>query len=59
LKHVPGKNMGKADGLSQRMDWQKGVENNNENRTLIRPEWIRGVEILVGDRGMKERIKKA
>jgi len=27
--------------------------------TLIRPEWIRGVEILVGDRGMRERIKKA
>jgi len=24
LKHVPGKSMGKADGLSRRPDWQEG-----------------------------------
>jgi len=38
LKHVPGKSMGKADRLSRRPDWQKGVEKDNEDRTLIRPE---------------------
>ena len=50
--------MSKADGLSQRADWQEGVENNNENRTLIRPEGVRGVETLVGNRSLREKIKK-
>ena len=31
LKHVPGKSMGKADELSRRPDWQKGVEKDNED----------------------------
>jgi len=41
------------------VDWQKRVENNNKDRILIRPEWVRGVEMLVEDRSLKERIKKA
>ena len=38
LKHVPGKSMGKADGLSRRPNWQKGVEKDNEDQKLIKPE---------------------
>jgi len=38
LKHVPGKSMGKADGLSRRPDWQEGVERDNEDQMLIKPE---------------------
>jgi len=30
--------MGKADGLSRRPDWQEGIENDNKDRTLIKPE---------------------
>jgi len=26
---------------------------------LIKPEWIRGVEMLIKDRNLRERIKKA
>ena len=37
LKHVPGKSIEKADGLSRRPDWQKGVENNNKDQMLIKP----------------------
>jgi len=59
LKHVPGKSMGKANGLSQRAGWQEGVENDNKDRTLIKPEWVREVEILVEDRSLREKIKKA
>jgi len=59
LKHVPGKSMGKANGLSQRADWQEGVENDNKNRTLIKLEWVKEVEMLVEDRSLRERIKKA
>ena len=31
LKHVPGKSMEKADRLSKRLDWQEGVERDNED----------------------------
>jgi len=47
LKHVPGKSMGKADRLSRRPDWQKGVEKDNEDQTLIKPEWMREVETMI------------
>jgi len=30
--------MAKADRLSRRPDWYKGVEKDNENRTLVKPE---------------------
>jgi len=43
LKHIPGSRMGKADGLSRRSDWEKGVEGDNEERMLLKPEWIRSI----------------
>jgi len=58
LKHVPGKYMGKANRLSQRADWQERVEKNNEDKTLIKPEWVKGVEMLVEDGNLRKRIKK-
>jgi len=30
--------MGKADGLSRRLDWQEGVEKDNKDQKLIKPE---------------------
>jgi len=51
--------MGKADGLSRRPDWQEGAERNNEDQKLIKPEWVREAEMLVKERDLKERIKKA
>jgi len=59
LKHVPGKSMGKADGLSRRPDWQKGMEKDNKDQTLIKPEWIREMEMLMQKEDLKERIRKA
>ena len=35
------------------------MKKDNKDRTLIKPEWIRGVEMLVKDRNLRERIKKA
>jgi len=40
LKHVPGTKMGKLDRLSRRLDWKVGVENDNNNQTLIKEQWI-------------------
>jgi len=51
--------MGKADGLSRRPDWQEGVNRDNENQTLIKPEWVRGVETIIEEENLRERIKKA
>ena len=30
--------MGKADSLSRRPDWEIGVEKNNEDEMLVKPE---------------------
>jgi len=30
--------MGKADSLSRRSDWEVGMERDNEDKTLIKPE---------------------
>jgi len=51
--------MGKADGLSRRLDWQKGVERDNKDQNLVKLEWIRGVEIMVEEGNLKDRIRKA
>ena len=51
--------MGKADGLSRRPDWQEGVEKDNEDQTLIQPEWVRGVETVIEEGDLRKRIKKA
>ena len=50
--------MGKADGLSRRPDQQEGVEKDNKDQKLIKPEQIRGTETLVKEENLKERIKK-
>jgi len=59
LKHIPGKSMGKADGLSRIPDWQEGVERDNKDQKLIKPEWIRGIETLIEEENLRKRIKKA
>ena len=43
LKQIPGTKMGKADGLSRRSDWEKGAEGDNEEKVLLKPEWIKNV----------------
>ena len=50
--------MGKVDRLSRRPDWQEGVERDNEDQKLIKPEWIRGVEMLIKEENLRERIRK-
>jgi len=52
LKHVPGSKIGKTDSLSRRPDWEIGVEKDNKDETLVKPEWLEvrkteAVEIIV------------
>jgi len=64
LKRVPGSKMGKADSLSRRPDWEVGVEKNNEDETLVKPEWLEvrkteAVEIIVDGVDLLEEVKKS
>jgi len=48
--------MEKADGLSRRPNWQEGVEKDNEDQKLIKPEWIREAKTIIEEGDLKERI---
>jgi len=45
--------------LSRRPNWQEGVEKDNEDWKLIKPKWIRGMETVVEEGNLRERIKRA
>jgi len=54
--------MGKADGLSRRLDWKVGVDRDNENQVVIKNNWIHSLQEVViegPEVEMLEKIKKA
>ena len=64
--HKPGSSMGKADALSRRADWKKGVEDDNQDKTLLKPEWFEAramerehVLIDVNETDLIKRIKES
>ena len=61
LKHVPGSKIGKADSLSRRPDQKVGVEKDNEDKILVKPEWLEvrkmeTVEIIVDRVDLLEEV---
>jgi len=55
--------MGKADSLSRRLDWEIGVKKDNEDETLVKPEWLEVkkaevVEIIVDGVDLLEEVRK-
>ena len=55
--------MGKADGLSRRLDWEVGVEKNNKEQTLVKKEWlevkkIRVTEVVIEGVDLLEKVRK-
>ena len=61
LKYVPGTKIGKADRLSRRLDWKVGIENDNDNQTLIKKQWICSlIEVVIEgpEVDIVEKIKK-
>ena len=64
LKHVLGNKIEKADSLSRRPDWEVGVERDNEDKTLVKPEWLEvkrteKVEIIVERVNLLEKVKQS
>ena len=56
--------MGKADSLSRRLDWEVGVEKDNEDQRLVKPEWLEvrkteTVEIIVDRVYLLEKVRKS
>jgi len=54
--------MGKADGLSRRSDWEKGTEGDNEERMLLKPEWVKSIqagEVIMEGVDILEKIRKS
>jgi len=63
LKHVPGSKMGKADSLSRRLDWEIGVEKDNKDEILVKPEWLEvrkteKIEVIVEGVDLLEKVKQ-
>jgi len=63
LKHIPESKMGKADSLSRRPDWEVGIERDNEDEMLVKPEWLevrrtKRVEIIVEGVDLLEKVRK-
>ena len=54
--------MGKADGLSRRLDWKVEVDRDNENQIFIKDNWVHSLQEVVIE-GLEvellEKIKKA
>ena len=64
LKHIPGSKMGKADSLSRRLDWEVGVERDNDNEILVKPKWLKvrrieRVEVIVEGVDLLEKVRKS
>ena len=64
LKHIPGSKMGKVNSLSRRPDWEVRVERDNENETLVKPEWLEVrrteiVEIVVEGVDLLEQVRQS
>jgi len=41
--------MGKVNGLRKKSDWEKGDKGNNEDRVLLKPEWLEAKRICRGE----------
>ena len=46
------------DRLSRRLDWKVGVENNNNDQTLIKEQWIRNLAEVVIEGPEVDIVKK-
>jgi len=56
--------MEKADSLSRRLDWEVGVERDNENEMLVKLEWLEvrraeSIEIIVEGVDLLEKVKQS
>jgi len=56
--------MEKADGLSRRLDWEVGIEKDNEEQMLVKKEWleakrIRVTEVIIEGVDLLDKVRKS
>ena len=61
---MPGSSMERVDNLSRYLDWQMGVERDNENRVLVKKEQleikaIQVAEVVIKRIDLLEKIRKS
>ena len=64
LKHILRSKIGKADSLSKRPDWEIRVKKDNENKMLVKLEWLevrrtKVVEIIVDGVDLLEEVRES
>jgi len=64
LKHILGSKIGKVNSLSRRPDWEIGVERDNENEVLVKPEWLKVrraemMEVIVEGVDLLEKVRES
>ena len=64
LKHVLGSKIEKIDSLSRRLDWEVGVERDNEDEILVKPEWlevqrIERVEVIIEGVDLLKKVRQS
>ena len=64
LKHIPGTKIEKADSLSRRPDWEVEVGRDNEDKMLVKKEWLENrrtekVEVIVEGVDILEKIRQS
>ena len=64
LKYILGSKMGKANSLSRRPDQEVRVERDNEDKMLVKPEWLEvrkmeKVEIIMEEVNLLEKVKQS
>jgi len=55
--------MGKTDSLSRRLDWEVGIEKDNEDKMLVKLEWLEvrkmeRVEVIVEKVDLLEKVRQ-
>ena len=63
LKYISGSKIEKIDSLSKRLDQEIGIEKDNENEILVKPEWLEvrkteKVEVIVEEVDLLEKVKQ-
>ena len=64
LKHILGSKIEKVDSLSRRLDQEVEIEKDNENKTLVKLEWLdirkmERVEVIVEGVDLLEKVKQS
>ena len=64
LKHVPESSIGRADSLSKHPDQQVEIERDNEDRVLVKKEWLevkatQVTEVVIKGVDLLKKIRKS